>query len=95
MRLVVVSIVGLCLAACEVSQEQRANDVCTAVCNCFTMVPAENEECVAECVDEAPPIPDACLDCVYTYSQTCGALLEQCFEEDQPCDIEQQQPPQP
>lgn len=91
MRLVVVSIVGL-LAACTPSPEQRATDVCTAICDCMSGLPSEVQSCTTECTDEVTfTIPDACLDCVYTYSQTCSDLFATCFVDQGPCDIEDQQ----
>ena len=88
MRLVVVSIVGL-LAACEVSPEQRAEDVCTAVCQCTFALPSQVDTCVDSCVPNVNTVSDECLDCVYTYSQTCTQLFAMCED---PC---QQQQPQP
>jgi hypothetical protein len=91
MRLVVVSIVGLLLAACEVSPEQRARDVCTAACDCVETTPSKVELCVTMCIAQAPAmIPDACLDCVYQYSQSCTNLFQQCFAQDMACDEPQQ-----
>jgi hypothetical protein len=87
MRLVVASMLGLLLAACEPSPEQQANDLCTAVCSCMSSSPALVTECVADCVPNVPAdLPDACVDCVYQYSQTCGSLFAQCFGNGQPCD---------
>ena len=88
MRLVVVSLVGLLAAACDQSPEQRATDVCTAICDCTNDLPCEQQSCTTECIGEVTfTIPDACLDCVYTYSQTCADLFGLCFDDDQPCDL--------
>jgi len=88
MRLVVVSIVGLLLGACETSPEQQARDLCTAICNCMTASPALVEECIADCVPDVPvTLPDGCIDCIYQYSQSCSDLESHC---EAACD-----PPQP
>jgi hypothetical protein len=51
------------------------------------------QACITECVDDAPQsIPDACMDCIYTYSQACSDLFGMCFIDDGPCDVAQQQP---
>jgi hypothetical protein len=87
MRLAVVSIVGLLLAACDASPEERAHDLCSAVCNCMSASPAVREACIADCVPDVPAdLPDECIGCVYQYSQTCGDLFSQCFDNGQACD---------
>jgi hypothetical protein len=90
MRLVVVSLLGLVVAACDPSPEQQARDVCTAFCDCSSSSPARVEACIVECVDDIQQItlPPACVECVYTYSQTCGDLFQQCIESDL-CDPQQ------
>lgn len=74
MRLVVVSLIALLASACETSPEQEARDLCTVVCKCTTASPAKVAECVEQCVPNVPALPDGCIDCIYTYSQSCGDL---------------------
>ncbi len=88
MRLVLVMFVALWAAACNVSPEQEARDLCTAVCNCTTASPAKAAECVEECTPEVPALPDDCIDCIYTYSQSCSDL-DRC---EPMCDQPQPQP---
>jgi hypothetical protein len=93
MRLVVVSLVSLLVAACDQSPEQRATDVCTAACDCTSALPGQVQSCITECIDDAPTtIPDECLECVYTFSQTCADLFTTCFVNDGPCDVSDPQP---
>ncbi len=79
MRLVVVSFVVLFATACDQSPEQRAADVCTAMCDCNSASPANVNACIDECVQLLPPPSDECLQCAYQYSQTCGTLVDQCI----------------
>jgi hypothetical protein len=79
MRLVVVSFVGLLAAACTQSAEQKTEDVCTAFCDCSSASPAKVQECMGTCT-QAPSFSDACLDCVYTNSQTCAVLFNDCTD---------------
>lgn len=81
MRLVLVSFVVGVLAACTQSPEQKAQDLCTAVCDCEETLPSKQTECVDKCVQTAPAtISDDCINCIYTYSQSCGDLLPQCID---------------
>lgn len=79
MRLVVMSFVVGVLAACTQSPEQKATDLCTAVCDCEETLPSKQTACVDTCVTNAPStISDDCITCIYTYSQSCGDLESQC-----------------
>lgn len=79
MRLVVVSIVSL-LAACEPSPEQERQDVSTAFCQCQVHTPLALEQCIDEVTPLVSSDPsDACMDCVYTNSQMCAELADDCF----------------
>jgi len=93
MRLVVVSLVCLCLStvACDQSPEQKAQDVCAAFCDCETQAPALNKACVSDCVADigTVDIPDTCVDCIYQYSQVCGDLQTHC---EAACQVQQPQP---
>lgn len=90
MRLAVVSFVCLLAAACDTSPEQEARDLCTAVCDCMTASPALVNACIDNCVPNVPTtLSDACVMCVYQYSQTCSDL-NMCVE-----DACQQPQPQP
>ena len=84
MRLVGVSMVaGLLLGGCNQSQEQRQRDVCMAVCDCVENTPSAVEACIVDdCLPVLPPVSDACLECVYLNSQSCGVLLDECED---PC----------
>ena len=78
MRLVCAIVVGL-LAACDTPPEQERRDVCTAFCHCVTGTPFAEESCITDqCLPQVPAVSDECLSCVYTYSQTCGDLNNQC-----------------
>ena len=90
MRLVVVSFVGLLAAACDPSPEQQLRDVCTAVCDCQFTSPATINACIDDCVTDTPSAPpQACVDCVYQYSQSCGDLFSECIDA---CTPQQPQP---
>jgi hypothetical protein len=90
MRLVVVSIVGLLLAACDASPEQQHADVIAAVCECATSTPFLFEQCKTEIDPFFDPTPsDECMDCVYANSQTCSTLLDDCVDL---CSVQQPQP---
>ena len=91
MRLVVVSIVGLVLGACfDASPEQQHADVLTAVCECVTSTPVALEQCKTRLDPFVDPTPsEECMDCVYTNSQTCSVLLDDCED---PCTVQQPQP---
>ncbi|HEY5926979.1 MAG TPA: hypothetical protein VIV11_35070 [Kofleriaceae bacterium] len=90
MRLVVVSFV-LGLAACNTPPEQEARDLCTVICKCATASPTRIELCVEECTEDIAPLslPDACVECVYQYSQSCGDFEAHC---EAACDQPQPQP---
>lgn len=80
MRLAWVTVVVGVLAACDTAPEQERRDVCTAFCDCETGTPFALESCITDdCLPAVPAVSDACLDCVYTYSQTCGELFNQCL----------------
>jgi hypothetical protein len=93
MRVVGMSFVIAVLAgACDPSPAQQGRDVCTALCDCTSASPSRVNACIEECVMDVPAtLPQACVDCVYQYSQTCGDLFEQCIESDL-CDSQQPQP---
>lgn len=89
MRLAWVSFVVGLLAACEVPPEQQRRDVCTAYCDCSESTPLARERCITDqCLPNVPAVSEACLDCVYTYSQTCSELARECiplcFQQAQP-----------
>ena len=73
-------VVCLVAAACNTSPEQERRDVCTAYCECVTSgLPSEVESCIVDdCLPEVPSVSDACLTCVYTFSQTCSDLFTNC-----------------
>jgi hypothetical protein len=76
-RLVVVAI-GMLAGCFEITPEQKARDVCTALCDC--LVPANADRCITEqCLPRLPPVSDPCLNCVYANSQRCGDLVDQCL----------------
>lgn len=77
MRLIGVSFV-LALVACTVPPEQRARDVCTALCNCVEIGSTQVQACVDDCVPDIGDVSDDCLTCVYSHSQMCGSLFEDC-----------------
>jgi hypothetical protein len=89
MRLVVASMIGLLLAACESTPEQKVNDFCTVACECSTASPTQRDQCINACVGVIPSVTDECLDCVYLHSQTCGELVARC---EAICDPPQPQP---
>lgn len=79
----------LALAACTVPPEQRARDVCTAVCNCLEVGTPQINTCITDCIPDIGNVSDDCLTCVYENSQSCSALFQDC---EQLCSS---QPPQP
>jgi hypothetical protein len=80
MQLLWVTVVVGALAACDAAPEQQRRDVCTAFCDCETGTPLALESCITDdCLPAVPAVSDVCLDCVYTYSQTCGELFNQCL----------------
>lgn len=90
MRLVVVSFVVLFATACDPSPEQAKRDVCTVACQCETNgLPSQVESCVEACVPQVPVVSDECLECFYTYSQSCSDLERECEDA---CDQPQPQP---
>lgn len=91
MRLVMVSFAVLLAWGCDTPPEQEARDVCTAFCRCQTASPAKIDACVDECAGELPALPDECVDCIYTYSQSCSDLtrcVPMCEDTQQPPDEE-------
>ncbi|HEX5060566.1 MAG TPA: hypothetical protein VFV99_14460 [Kofleriaceae bacterium] len=81
MRLVVVSFVGLLLAACGNSPEQDSRMVSTAFCDCLHNTPALSEACIDHDFMPIVPAPsDECLQCVYENSQACLILFDKCFD---------------
>lgn len=75
----VLVLIGL-LAGCDISEQQKARDVCTAVCNC-AVSPSQVEECIVEdCLPDLPPVSDPCLQCVYENSQMCSDLFDDCTD---------------
>lgn len=89
MRLVV-SFVVLLAWGCDTSPEQEARDLCTAVCRCQFASPAQVDACIEDCAPDVPALPDECIDCIYTYSQSCSDL-DRC----EPLCAQPQPPPQP
>jgi hypothetical protein len=83
MRLVGMSfVVGLLAVGCDASPEQQRRDVCTAYCECETSTPLALEGCITDtCLPLLPSASEDCVSCVYTYSQTCGDLFDQCSSE--------------
>jgi hypothetical protein len=82
MRLLAVSLLSLlAVAGCEITPEQRARDVCNALCACVVPgSPSAVERCVVnDCLPDIPPVSDPCVECVYTNSQRCGDLLDECI----------------
>jgi hypothetical protein len=77
------------VAACTVPPEQRARDVCTAVCNCVEIGTSNQTDCVEMCIPQIGPISDDCLTCVYENSMTCSKLLNDC---EASCDPQQPMP---
>jgi hypothetical protein len=69
------------LAGCfEANPLQKARDVCTAYCDCIVS-PAMVEQCIVDdCLPDIPPVSDPCLQCVYTNSQTCSTLFDECTD---------------
>lgn len=86
MRLVVLV---LALAGCTVPPEQRARDVCTAVCNCLEIGTSQVNQCITDCIPDIGTVSDDCLTCVYENSQTCSALFQDC---EQLCSSQQPTP---
>jgi hypothetical protein len=77
MRLVVLFFV---LTACTVPPEQRAHDVCTAFCDCVEIATPQVDACVADCVPDLGTVSDDCLTCVYSHSQMCGTIFDDCTD---------------
>lgn len=70
--------IGL-LSACELPPEQRAAAACVTICECTAPpLPAVQEQCVAECMLEAPDeLSDDCLACISGH-ETCATLERDC-----------------
>lgn len=82
MRLVMAWFVVGVLAACNPTPEQEAHDVCQALCDCRETLPSKVNACIEQCVPQVPAtLPDECVTCVYTYSQSCGELISQCIND--------------
>lgn len=75
---IAIAMLALGVAACTVPPEQRAHDVCTAVCTCAEVGTANVNTCVDECVPQFPDVSDDCLTCVYENSATCSKLQTDC-----------------
>lgn len=78
MRLIGVSF-ALALVACDVPPQQRAQDVCTAFCDCSETTTPQVNACITDCVPDIGTVTDDCLTCVYARSQTCGPLFDDCL----------------
>lgn len=78
MRLVVVAFF-LVAVGCDPSPEQAVRDVCTAFCQCRTVLPSQLDRCVSGCTQQVPAVSDECLTCTYTYSQSCPELFGDCY----------------
>lgn len=77
MRFVVLVLV---LAACTVPPEQRARDVCTALCDCTEIGTPQVDACITACIPDIGTVSDDCLTCVYSNSQMCGTLFAACTD---------------
>ena len=75
MRFVVLVLV---LAACTVPPEQRARDVCTALCDCTEITTPQINACITDCLPDIGTVSDDCLTCVYSHSQMCDSLFADC-----------------
>lgn len=63
----------------EATPQSRAEDVCTAFCQCFS--PGQVDQCVQnDCLPDIPSVSDPCLDCVHLNSQTCSVLGTECID---------------
>ena len=67
--------------ACEITPEERANRVCTALCVCEAgALPALQDRCVVKCEDEigASSVSDSCLSCIEGNNDRCATLESTC-----------------
>jgi hypothetical protein len=59
--------------------QTRAEDVCTAYCQCYA--PSQLDQCIQQdCLPDIPAVTDACLECVQLNSQTCSELASECTD---------------
>jgi hypothetical protein len=65
------------LVGCHPTQESDTDGVCTVVCRCFSPLPGEQQQCVAEC-EKQEMASDACAECVYERETSCSELLGTC-----------------
>lgn len=82
---------ALALAACDSTPAERASAACTIVCRCqLPPVPAQQEECVDECVPEflQANVPEECTQCLEANATSCSTIELLCEDA---CD--QPQPP--
>jgi hypothetical protein len=76
--LMIVALAGV-LGGCpfEATPQSRAEEVCTAYCQCFQ--PSDIDGCIeTDCLPDIPSVSDPCLDCVHQNSQTCSDLYSDC-----------------
>jgi hypothetical protein len=67
-RIGVVFGLAVALAGCRDDPVLEAQGVCDVLCDCFFVLPGENERCTSDCVNDiAGGIPTACVDCIYEY----------------------------
>lgn len=66
------------IAACDTPQAARDEVTCTTLCRCFVTLPAQQDECVTECIGDLGPVSETCSACVGEHADACGTIFDDC-----------------
>jgi hypothetical protein len=80
-RRLLFSVVVVTLGACAPTEQERAEQTCSAICGCMAPpLPALQDQCMAECrMDfDSSRLSDQCIDCISANSDRCATLVQTC-----------------